>query len=49
MISAALPSNERERLEALRRYEVLDSGSEKDLEEVVQLASAICQTPISLI
>lgn len=49
MIAAPLPVNEKDRLEALKRYGVLDSPAEHELEEIVQLASAICQTPISLV
>jgi signal transduction histidine kinase len=49
MISAALHPQETERLEELLRYEVLDSDDEKALDELTQLASVICGTPISLI
>jgi hypothetical protein len=39
---------ERERLEALRRYRILDTRAEKHLDDLVRLASAICSTPISM-
>ena len=42
-------TNEEERLAALRSYNILDSAEEKDFDELTELASAICQTPIALI
>lgn len=37
------------RLEALRRYEILDTPPEKEFDHIVELSSEICDTPISLI
>ena len=44
-----LPVNEVERMRMLRLYRILDSGAEKAFDELTQLASAICETPIALI
>lgn len=44
-----MPPDERERLETLRCYEVLDRLPEPDFDELVILASAICKTPIAAI
>nr|WKN35436.1 GAF domain-containing protein [Tunicatimonas sp. TK19036] len=41
--------NEQERLQELESYHILDTPPEKELEELTQIASAICGTPISLI
>lgn len=49
MIVPTLPDNERERLDALYSYGILDTGAESDFDELVKLASHICDTPISLI
>jgi len=49
MISAPLPEDEEQRLAALRRYQILDTPSERTFDDIVQLASDLCQTPIALI
>jgi len=49
MIPAPLPHNESERLEALQRYEVLDTESEQKFDDLTLLARHICDTPIALI
>lgn len=49
MISAPLHPQEQKRLEELLRYEVLDTETEAALDELTQLASAICGTSISLV
>lgn len=49
MILAPQPSNESERLRELMRYEVLHTQYEEDFDDIVRLASSICETPISTI
>ena len=49
MRAAPLPTDETERLEALRRYEILDTEPERDFDDLAFLASFICQTPIAMI
>ncbi len=41
--------NEQKRLEALYSYDVLDTDTEKDFDDLTALAAIICDTPISLI
>jgi len=41
--------NEKERLRALRSYEILDSLKEYDFDRITELASLICDAPVSLI
>jgi two-component sensor histidine kinase len=48
-VKAELHSAEEFRLAALRHYDILDTPREADFDEVVAAASAICQTPISVI
>ena len=44
-----MPVNELARLEALRRYEILDTEAEQAFDDLTSLAAQICGTPISLI
>jgi len=43
------PRDEKERLKALKNYAILDSLSEEEFDRITELASLICDVPISLI
>ena len=45
---APITPNEFERLQALYRYQVMDTEFEQEFDDLVQLASHICDAPISL-
>lgn len=49
MYKVPVPSNEDARLEELNRLQILDSEQEAQFNEIVELASRICKTPMSLI
>ena len=49
MLTANLPPNETERLKTLMELEIMDTDPEKEFDDIVQLASQICETPISVI
>jgi signal transduction histidine kinase len=49
MISARIPENESARLNDLYQSDLLDTPHEAEFDEIVKLASSICNTPISLI
>ena len=44
-----IPHNEAKRLIALHGYQILDSQSEEDFNRLAELASVICDVPISLV
>lgn len=44
-----IPDNEQGRLEALQRYEILDTPPEQEFDDLVQLAGLICDAPIALV
>ncbi|WP_422371241.1 histidine kinase dimerization/phosphoacceptor domain -containing protein [Hoeflea sp.] len=48
-MKAPLHPHQGERLQALHSYEMIDSDPEKDFDDIVQLASSICEAPISLV
>ena len=47
--AAPRPENEPERLEALKRYRILDTPPEQPFEDLALLASHICGTPVALV
>ncbi len=48
-MKAPLPADEDARIEELRDYRVLDSDAETEYDDLVNLASKICGTPIALV
>ena len=49
MTAAALPWNEAERLSALQSYGILDTEPEQAFDDIVKLASRICDAPIAVV
>ena len=49
MQAAPIPANEAERLRALRELRLLDTAPEADYDNIVRIASIICETPIALV
>src|SRR4030095_9519366 len=49
LMTAPASINEQDRLEALRRYEILDTPPELDFDDLAALAALVCATPIALI
>jgi GAF domain-containing protein len=49
VISARKPTNESERLNALRGYELLDTESEAAFDAMTRLAATLCRVPIALV
>ena len=49
MKKAEKPTNEKERLETLHSYQVLDTPPEEGFDDYTLLASKICETPIALV
>ncbi|MBD0401966.1 ATP-binding protein [Flammeovirga sp. EKP202] len=49
MKQPVIPHNEKERLEDLKSYAILDSLNEDDYDNLTKIASEICGTPISLV
>ncbi len=48
-MKAPEPTNEQERLKALRDFEILDTAPEKSFDDITLLAAQLCETPIALI
>jgi GAF domain-containing protein len=49
MIKPPVPANDKERILALDDYAIMDSEAESDYDSIVNLASKLCETPISLV
>ena len=49
MIQPSMPANEQQRLEKLFSYTILDTACELAFDDIVMLASMICEVPISAI
>ena len=48
-VAAKRPSNERQRLDILRSYEILDTRSEEGFDDLTRIAAQICGTPMALV
>ena len=48
-MNAPVPTNEAERLAALKEYHVLDTGNEQSYDDITALAAHICRVPIAMI
>jgi PAS domain S-box-containing protein len=48
-MQAPIPPQEAARLDALRRYQILDTGEEPCFDDLTRLASEICKTPTALL
>lgn len=48
-MKAPTSENEATRLEALRRYDILDTEAEQAFDDLTQIAAQICQVPIALV
>lgn len=49
MQTAPIPRNEKERLESLYELDILDASQDRSLDELTELASELCETPVSLV
>ena len=49
MQKPSIHKSELERIESLKSYLILDTNSEEEIDSLTQLASEICETPISLV
>ncbi|TVR70807.1 MAG: sensor histidine kinase [Spirochaetaceae bacterium] len=49
MVEAPYPVDEEDRLKKLGRYEILDTATEQDYDDIARLTAEICNTPLSTI
>ena len=49
MIRPKKPANEKQRVEALHSYQILDTFAEKDFDDITNIAADLCQVPVCLI
>ncbi|MDO9182461.1 MAG: ATP-binding protein [Bacteriovorax sp.] len=49
MIKPLIPINEKTRIEALKSYQILDTGAEAHFDAITKMAALICDVPICLI